>query len=83
MSKCPSVRFVIYLAATSSLVSLASRSSRSPAALNAKDCNKAMGNEFVFEKRIEAVTNFSSSLENPNSLEPTLATIQEMVEKRM
>ena len=71
-----------YLAATSAFVSNSSLKSRSPAALKASDCSRAIGNEFVLEKRTEAMTNFSSSLEKRSKRDPTLATIQEMVEKR-
>lgn len=71
----------VYLAATASLVSSASRSKRSPAALKARDCSKAIGSEFVLEKTIEAMTNFSSSLENPKRRDPTLATTQDNVVK--
>lgn len=70
------------LAATSSFVSCSSLSNCDPAALMAKDWTKAMGSELVLEKRTEAVTNFSSSAEKPNSLLPNRDTTQETTEKK-
>jgi len=71
----------VYLAAASSMVSFSSLISLLAAALNASDWSNANGNVFVLEKRTDAMTNFSSLLENPKSRDPTLAMIQEMKEK--